>query len=298
MKRSPLVFAIWMVIFAAMAAAQQNPAGNTTAAATAAPSAGAQTSPEATDVDDPLFGIPPLPKGETSLIGGTVQKIDRIRNHLTVKPFGDSKKASFEFDERTHIFRDGVEVTERGIQRGDRVYVDTMDDNGRLFARNIRVVTHLVPADARGQIMAYDAHTGMMTVRDELSAQPVSFRVTQQTKVKGTAENTAMDLVPGSIVAVRFSPDKRDLGVASEVSVLAVPGTAFTFIGKVRHLDLRSGMLVVENRTDNKTYELEFAPGVVGDNVMVGSDVTVSALFNGTGYQARSVTVNGESSRQ
>jgi hypothetical protein len=36
----------------------------------------------------------------------------------------------------------------------------------------------------------------------------------------------------------------------------------------------------------------------VGDNVMVGSDVSVSALFNGNGYQARSVSVNAESSRQ
>lgn len=295
MKRPPLAFAIVMLMLVTLAAGQQKPKGNPPAAKqNPAPSAGAPASPEVTDVNDPLFGVPPLPKGDTSLLGGTVQKIDRIRNHVTVKPFGDSKSMTVSFDERTHIYRDTTEVTERGIQRGDRVYVDTMQDEGRLFARNIRVVTHLTPADARGQIMTYDAQNGMMTVQDELSSLPVSFRITGDTTVKGAGANTAADLVPGALVAVSFSPDQRQLGVARQVSVLAVPGTSFTFIGKVRHLDLRTGMLVVENQTDNKSYELHFEPGVVGDNVMVGSDVTVSALFNGNGYQAKSV----ESSRQ
>lgn len=297
MKRPPLVFAIVIVILAALAAAQQNAKSDPPAQATEI-SAGAPASPEATDVNDPLFGVPPLPKGHTSLLGGTVQKIDRIRNHVTVKPFGNSKKVTVAFDERTHIYRDGVEVTERGIERGDRVYVDTMQDDARVFARNIRVVTHLTPANARGQIMSYDAHDGLMTVQDELSSMPVSFRITQETTVKGAGADAARDLVPGSLVAVRFSPEQRDLGVAREVSVLAVPGTSFIFIGKVRHLDLRTGTLAVENQTDNKTYELQFQPGVVGDNVMVGSDVTVSALFDGNGYQAKTISVNGESSRQ
>ncbi len=291
MRPSPLVFAIVLVMLSAwtLAVAQQ-PTSNPSAQP-ATTTAGTQASADpTTDANDPLFGVPPLPKGNTSLLGGTVQKIDRIRNHVTVKPFGDSGKVSVFFDERTHIYRDGVEVTERGIQRGDRVYVDTMQDDSRLFARNIRVVTHLAPADARGQLMSYDAQDGMMTVRAELSSQAVSFRVTQDTAVKGAGGTR--DLVPGSLVAVRFSPDQRDLGVAREVSVLAVPGSSFTFAGKVRHLDLRTGTLVVENQADNKTYELQFEPGVVGDNVMVGSDVSVSALFNGNGYQAKSVTVN------
>lgn len=294
MKRVALLFAL-VSIMCVLAAAQQDAKSNSAAPAQKpAQSAGTQAASDVMDASDPLFGVPPLPKGNTSLVGGTVQKIDRIRNHVTVKPFGDSKKMTVDFDERTHIYRDGVEVTERGIQRGDRVYIDTMQDGAQLLARNIRVVTHLTPADARGQIMSYDAHDGMMTVRDELSSLPVSFRITQDTTVKGSDANAARDLAPGVLVAVRFSPDQRNLGVAREVSVLAVPGTSFTFIGKVRHLDLRSGTLAVENQTDNKTYELQFQPGAVGDNVMVGSDVTVSALFNGSGYQVKTLNVNAQ----
>lgn len=250
-------------------------------------------SPDTSDPNDPLFGVPPLPKGEVSLLGGTVQKIDRVHNRLTVKAFGDgAKKVTVAFDERTHIFRDGVETTERGIRPGDRTYVDTMLDGPRLFARNIRVVTNLKPTDAQGQIMSYDARTGLMTMRDDLSAAPVSFRVTQATKVTGGGGQGAMDLVPGSLVSVRFSPDQRLGEAAREVQILAVPGNKFTFAGKVRYLDMSRRTMAVENLTDNKTYEFQFDPGVVNNNVTVGSDVTVSALFSGKGYTAQNVAVN------
>jgi hypothetical protein len=248
---------------------------------------------ETTDPNDPLFGVPPLPKGKVSLVGGTVQKIDRLRNRVAVKTFGDGgKKMTFAFDERSHIYRDGVETTERGIRQGDRVYVDTMLDGGRLFARNIRVVTNLKPTDAQGQILAYDPRSGQMLVRDNLSTATVSFHIAKETIVKGGGGQGAIELVPGALVAVRFSPDKRFRDVAREVDVLAVPGNMFTFAGKVRYLDLSRRTIAVENLTDNKTYELQFDPGVVNNNVTVGSDVTVAAVFNGTGYKARTVAVS------
>jgi len=290
MKCRPLAIAIVtaMLMFAGLAVAQQSGKATASPAATAAQDSGTQGS--ATDPTDPLFGVPPLPKGKVSLVGGTVQKIDRIRNRLTVKPYGHSKKLTLGFDERTHIYRDGAETTERGIERGDRVYVDSMLDGTRLFARNIRVVTSTEHADARGQILAYDSRVGLMTLRDELSQAPVSFRVTQKTVIKGAADSSApMDLFPGSLVAVKFSPQPGEHDMAREVSVLAVPGTTFTFAGPVRNLDLRDGTLALENRTDNKTYELHFEPGVVGPNVRIGSEVTVSAVFTGKDYRAKSV---------
>lgn len=295
-SRVPALLLVLCVV-SAMAFAQQDPKAN---AASATQSKEAKTAaPPATetmDANDPLFGVPPMPKGKVSLVGGTVQKIDRVRNRVTVKPFGGGQKMTLGFDERTHIYRDGRDVTERGIQRGDRVYVDTMLDGAHLFARNIRVVTQLVPADARGQIVTYDARRGVMTMQDDLSSTPVTFRITHDTAVKdreGAADNS-IDLVPGSLVAVRFSPDRTRRDVAQEISILAVPGANVMFIGKVRHLDLRSGTLAVENQTDNKTYELRFEPGLVGDNVMVGSDVTVSAVFEGKGYRAKSISVNAQ----
>jgi hypothetical protein len=167
-----------------------------------------------------------------------------------------------------------------------------MLDTGRLFARNIRVVTNLKPSDARGQIVSYEARSGRMTVRDDLSATAVSFRVTQQTVVTGGGGQGAIELVPGALVSVRFAPDKSNRDVAREVSVLAVPGNTFAFSGKVRHLDMRSRTIAVENLTDNKTYELTFDPGVVRNDVTVGSDVTVSAQFIGKGYKAQTVSTS------
>jgi Domain of unknown function (DUF5666) len=257
------------------------------------PSQPAQLGPQDTaDANDSLFGLPPLPKGQVSLIGGTVQKVDRLRNRVKVKTFGDGKAMSVAFDERSHIYRDGVETTERGIRQGDRVYVDTMLDGGRLFARNIRVVTSLKPSDARGQIVSYDARSGRMTVRDDISAIAVNFYVTRDTVVKGGDGQGAIELVPGALISVRFAPDKSRGALAREISVFAVPGNTFTFAGKVRHLDMRSGMIAVENLTDNKTYELSFDPGVVRNNVTIGSDVTVSAQFIGSGYKAKTVSAS------
>jgi len=65
----------------------------------------------------------------------------------------------------------------------------------------------------------------------------------------------------------------------------------FTFVGKVRHLDVKNGVIAVENASDNKTYELQFDPDTVGDNVTVGSDVEVSAEFQGSRYKAKTVKV-------
>ena len=290
MKRFPLITVVGPLVFLFLlpSMAQQI---NPSAPDKAQPGKAVQ-SPDAVDANDPLFGVPPLPKGKVSLIGGTVQKIDRLRNRVKVKTFGGGKSMSMAFDERTHIYRDGVETTERGIRQGDRVYVDTMLDGGRLFARNIRVVTSLKPSDAQGQIVFYDARSGRMTVRDDLSATPVSFRVTHDTVVKGGDGQGAIELVPGALVTVRFAPDKSNRDLAREISVLAVPGTMVTFSGKVRHLDMSTRTIAVENLTDNKTYELSFEPGVVKNDVTVGSDVSVSAVFRGKGYKAQSVSTS------
>lgn len=245
--------------------------------------------------NDPRFGVPKMPKGKTALIGGTVQKIDPIRQRITLRVFGDNKKMMLGYDERSHIYRDGVESTYKAVQPGERVYVDSMLDGRELFARNIRVVTTLRPADARGQVMQYDARNGRMTIRDDLSSSPVTFRVTKQTQVKGAGADSNIDLVPGSLVTVHFASDHSNRDVAQEVTVLAMPGALFTFQGVVRHLDVKDGIMAVENKTDNKTYELHFNPASTGDELTVGSEVMVSAEFQGNRYLAKSIKVNSSS---
>jgi hypothetical protein len=243
--------------------------------------------------NEPLLQPPPLPKGKPTLIGGTVGKVDKVRESVTVRPFGGGSMKIM-FDERTHIYRDGVETTILGIHHGDRVYVDTLLDGAHVFAKNIRVETHAVPADARGQVLGYSARDGRLEIRDDLTSRPVSFRVTGNTLVRRQNElGTSGDLLPGSLVEVRFSSESPEHRVAREVNIYAAPGASFVFAGKITYLNTAAGLLALQNRADNKNYEIHFDPAAgVNDDLAVGADVTVNALFNGRQYTVRSVTVS------
>ena len=238
---------------------------------------------------DPLLDLPPLPQGQTTLVGGTVHSIDQIRNRLTVQPFG-GKAMKISFDERTHIYRDGVPSTQLVIHKGDRVYVDTMLDGTRVFARNIRVVTGMQAADARGQVMRNDAATGRITVQDELSARPVTFRVTPSTAVSGAGLNSVGQLQRGSLVTVKFVPDRSNRDVAQEISVIAAPGSVFTFYGRITYLNMSTRSLAVDNQSDKKTYDIKFTPAAVDPQMLgEGKQVLVKAHFDGTGYTADNI---------
>lgn len=247
---------------------------------------------------DPFLEPPPLPKGTVTLVGGTVRSIDHIRDHMTVMPFG-GKPMKMVFDERTHIYRDGIETTFMGINKGDRVYVDTQLDpsKGNVFARNVHVVSQTNAADARGQIVA--VRGGTITLQDQLSGQPVTFQLDSSTKVtraKGTASTGAAstaDLVPGALVAVQFSSNQANRRVLREVSLLAKPGDYFRFFGQVTHLDLSRGLMAVRNLADDQTYEIAFNPEATPatSSLRVGTQVVVNASFTGSGYRAYDVSV-------
>jgi hypothetical protein len=239
---------------------------------------------------DPLLDLPPLPNTQVTLVGGKVTGIDRVRDKVTVQAFG-GKKMKIAFDERTHIYRDGVETTQLGIRKGDRVYVDTQLVGSSVFARNIRVENKSAPADAQGQIVSYDASRGTMVLRDSLSSEPVTFRVAPSTVVSGKA-NSVGELREGALVKVKFAPDSAKSGVAEEITVTARPGETFTFAGRVTYLDMRSGTLAVLNQSDHKSYEIHFDPmrGNL-DTLSVGSEVAINAVFDGKQYSASNLEV-------
>jgi hypothetical protein len=242
---------------------------------------------------DPLLDVPPLPTGKVSLIGGTVKNLDRVRNRFVVQAFG-GQQVRISFDERTHIYRDGVETTQLGLRKGDRVYVDTMLDGTRVFARNVRVQTGARAADSAGQVVSVNARKGSITLWDRLAAQPVTFQVDQKTSFTLDQRPASFkDLKPGAIVAVKFAPERPNRGLAREIAIFAAPGMQFTFVGKVTNLDLRLGTLSLENQTDGKTYDLSFSPARVDKMELlgVGSQVTVIATFEASGYRADTVTV-------
>lgn len=244
---------------------------------------------------DPLVEPGELPRGNVTLIGGRAIKVDRLRNRVTVQPFGGGKKVTVRFDDRSHIYRDGRETTVTGIKEGDRVYLDTMLVGPYVFAKNLRVQTSSGPAEARGQVSQYNAATGRVTMVDQLTTQPVTFTISGQTAItdKARGSATAKDVRPGSLIEVIFSPGTGKGGEARQVTVLASPGARYVFAGRVTNIDLRTNVISVDNQTDQKTYDLIFDPSKVDDRelLQVGAEITARATFDGRNYRASDIAI-------
>jgi hypothetical protein len=235
------------------------------------------------DPNEPLFTRGPLSKENVSLIGGMVGSVDRIHNRMKVKITG-GRSVSVSFDERTLFFRDGQPVTYEKIQKGDRVYLDTVLSQQRVFARNVRVQSHTLSVEARGQIVAYDAGKAQMTMLDELSSEPVTMHVSGATSFKSaTGSARITDLIPGALVAVSFSPAQGASAQAKEITVLARPGSMFVF-----------GVFSMANASDNKNYDISFDPARTPnlENLTIGSEVNVKATFSGKKYLANEVQIS------
>jgi hypothetical protein len=250
----------------------------------------------ATDGHDPVLDPPPFPRGPTTLVGGIISGVDRIRNHLTIWIFGGGGSWTVYFDERTHIFRNGAETTPLALKNGERVYVDTMLDNNKhdIFARNIRVGVVSPPADAAGQIVEVDAAHNELIVRDSINSASVRFGVDGNTRIShGSKPVGFTDLVAGSLVRVQFAPERSNRGLAREIVILAVPGAVFTFAGTVTFLDTHRNLLSVHNADDDKTYDIYYVPARTdaAGRLAVGAEVQIRAVFEATNYQAQQITV-------
>jgi len=251
-----------------------------------------------TNGHDPILDPPPFPSGGTTLVGGTIRDVDRIRNRMVVNVFGGGRwKVSF--DERTHIFRNGAETTQLALKKGERVYVDTMLDptNHDILARNIRVGVATPPADASGQITEVDTAHGEVSLRDNINSVPVHFGVDKETQIiNGNTPISLAAVKPGALVHVKFSAQSGYRGIAREITVIAMPGAAFTFVGKVTYLDVHRGLLAVRNM-DGKTYDIHFSPHRTAEasNLSVGAPVKIVAIFEGSQYTAQSVQVRESS---
>lgn len=244
-------------------------------------------------------GIPPLPGGKVTLLGGTIQKVDHIRDRLTLQVFGGNRTAVL-FDERTRVFRDGKSATLDDLKNGERAYVDTTLDGTQIFARNIRVVAQLPTGQSSGQIVDYRPGSGELIVRDTISPEPVKMRlagnavILQGDRIAGPAE-----LKAGTLVTLAFTPGNGEAPIVRQISILALPGAAFIFSGRIEHLDLRRGLLVVVDPRDNKSYEVYFDPTArhLARDLKQGVDVTVQATFDGRRYQSREIAVNSVSAK-
>jgi hypothetical protein len=246
---------------------------------------------------DPLLEPPPLPKGNATLIGGIATSVDHVRNHITIQPFGRGKKMKVFVDARSHIYRNGTPTTILGIHKGDRIYVDTMLDrsNNKVFAKNVRVITEIGLAEIRGQVIGTNPDKDTITVRDQLSARPVTFAVSSATSYSSTkGPATAGDVQPGSLIDVQFSPRREERDIAREITVIAKPGDNYIFSGVVTNLDMRTDSMFVDNKSDDQNYEIHFLPADVAElrNLRVGSEVTARAVFDGKQYKASNIEID------
>ncbi len=296
MKRLYVPIVLLGLAFAAPLFAQKSPAPDNnppTAQTAPAQPPDANLPPSGVlDSNDPLLQPPPLPPGKPSLVGGVVGKVDRVRQVVVVKPYGGTNMKIY-FDERTHIFRNGVETTMLGIHKGDRIYADTLLDGTRVLAKNLRVVTEVPPAHARGTLVSYDPGAGRVELRDELSAQEVTFRVGHDTVVRqGDQVGSLANLRPGSLVTVSFAPISPGADIAREITIVAAPGSLFHFNGTITYLDMSQGLLALHNRNNDQSYEIHFDPhNSAYRTVGLGSEVQLSAVFDGVIYTAREISL-------
>jgi len=238
--------------------------------------------------------LPPVPPNKATLIGGTLEKLDRVRDEMTVRVFGGGRVRAL-FDPRTRVYRGQKQVTIADLKQGEKVYLDTILDGEDVFARNIRLIPVARSGQSQGILLKYNKDE--LTIRDGISPSAVKIRVTPSTKFIFEGRPIAASrLREGSLISVDFAAEGNGHSTAREISILALPGARYTFVGQVVHIDLRSGLLVLNSSIDHKTYEIHLNPQATpDDNLQAGANVTITANFEDSHYVARSVTVNPES---
>ena len=247
---------------------------------------------------DPLLDLPPLPEGKLTVIGGTVAKLDRVRDRLVLRPFGSKKEMNVNFDLRTKITQNGQPAAAKDLRPGVRLYADTMLKDDEVFAKNIRIGGEGAQGDARGQVVAYDTRDGVLSLREQVSPEPVKMKVTPNTKVQISNKDASIaEIRPGALVVIDFAAGTGRLGEARSIRVLANPGESFKFVGRITFVDMRSKRFAIANQSDEQTYDIKIGPvpSQVAHSLREGRNATVSAVFNGQNYEARDIEVSAPS---
>ena len=235
--------------------------------------------------------VGPIPSGKATLLGGTIQNFDPVRDRFTLQVFGGGHIAVL-FDERTRVFREGQRVALDDLKNGERAYVDTVLDRTSIFAVNVRLAVQPQTGQTSGQILDVDLGNRQVTVRDVLSAKSLTMVLAEKFVIlRGDKTALATDLRPGALVTLGFSPGKGGKPLVQQISILASPGDNFVFSGRIEHLDLRLGLLVLIDPRDDKSYEVNLSPADRSSNreLRQGAQIIVRASFDGKGYTAQDI---------
>jgi hypothetical protein len=194
---SPVILAIVLTVSPSVAQNAPNAPSRTSTASNPAdtPAANAARQKESYD---PLLDLPPLKREKVTLIGGVVVRLDEVMNHMVFQPFGTKQKMQVHFDTRTHFYLDGKPITEREVKQGQRIYLDTQLNGDRVFVKTIWIRTTAESGLGRGQIMDFDPGHRVVTVRDELSNQPLKLQLAPNATIrKGNQPVSESEVVQG-----------------------------------------------------------------------------------------------------
>lgn len=244
---------------------------------------------------DPLA----LPRGKSTVIGGTISNVDPVTDQLTLQVFG-GRRMKILFDERTEVYRDGAKTSLRDLHANDRASVETMLDGTTVFARSIHMLSRSPEGECQGQVLSYDQGSGVLTLSESLSRDsiqlhvPAGISIVREGQTASASGHAGLsDLVKGTLISAKFQSDNKGQGVASRIAILAIPGETLSFSGNVSFVDMHANQFVVANANNDQSYKISFDPAVFPEthNLHEGTSVKVTAEFDGSRYLARAIAI-------
>lgn len=242
--------------------------------------------------------LPPTPAGHSTVMGGEIQKVDMVRDQLSLKvPAGHTVKILF--DERTQVFQNGKRISMLDLHPEDHASIETTLDGTDIFALRIHLMSDLPDGHLHGKVERYNSSTGELKVMLADTKDSVTLIASQTTNVARVGQSEfasqrtgTADLMPGSLVDITFKAGKGGPGQATQIDVLAVPGAEFTFRGNLTALDLRAGRMSIADDSD-RPKDVAFEPGrfQITHDLKQGALVKVKARFDGTRFVASDITV-------
>lgn len=255
---------------------------------------------EPASLSSDLASLPPLPAGKTTILGGQIRNFDPVRDQFSLQIYGQRPMKIF-FDERTQVYRDGVRIPVRDLGPEEHASVQTTLDGADVFAISIHFLSGTPEGECDGRVLKFDASKGELEVASSMSPAPIRLFVPANASVarvgepRFTAEASGTsDLVAGSLISASFEPGTTHRNVATQIKVLAVPGAVFEFSGNVTYLDMHTGIMVLVDPRDGKSYQIRFdsARFPVSESLRHGANVSVTATYDGTQYAANAIAIN------
>jgi len=260
--------------------------------------AGPQSELKSDIASSDVLSLPPPPAGKSTILGGEIRSVDPVRDELTLKVYGQ-RPTKILFDERTQVFRDGKLISLRDLGAADHASVQTVLDKTSVYALSIHILSQSPEGEYQGRVLNYNPDTRVLTVSSALLSEPIKILVPLNTPVArvgqpafASAHSESSDLVSDALISVKFELDKKGRGVASQIAVLARPGSAFVFTGDITALDTHSGILVLVDPLDEKSYQISFDSSrlAASQNLHPGDHVMVTANYDGARYIASAIT--------